>query len=595
MSQLPHEQAEDENTPTEILSQLAHESIELAIIVAKNPSATPELLRELSFINNIKIRESLVSNPNTPKDILFELAGEFPQEFIANPILDLLLLENPQLPLDISYWTLRKLLTLKEVPGWLLTGAAVHPNSEIVYFVARHPQTSIEILHQIIPRSHDDVRIGICISQRGDVTLEILEVLAKDSPIPVKLHLAKQDNTPPSVLTILADSTDKNWNVCLELHVSVAKHPHTPIAVLSQLLASGEFKIKRAIAMRENLPKSLFVALAMDYRIYAMNILPQNHSISATLLTELSTHPELHIRQIVAAHPNTPTPILEQAVNEQALHDFLAQNPKVPIPVLEQILSDASIKIKNAIAQNPVTPSHLLDQLAQTHDHDLLILIARHHHTDNSTLERILQRLAFDTRLSVHKFVAKHPHTPVDILRNWAEKHPQLRPWIAQNPNLPPDILANLAKDPSYLVRCEVAKNHNTDPKVLTDLAQDPEPEIRQAIAKNPHAPPAALNLLVLDWYCVSLVARHPNTPAQALAHLARLGGYEWLVVRHLNTSPVIRTQILNQLARSYNVSDRLYAAQNPHTHSATLEELAKDHDIKVSQAALHNLQNRSE
>ena len=45
---------------------------------------------------------ALMTDPNTAPEILQLLAGTFPAQFCANPILPLLLLENPNLPTEME-------------------------------------------------------------------------------------------------------------------------------------------------------------------------------------------------------------------------------------------------------------------------------------------------------------------------------------------------------------------------------------------------------------------------------------------------------------------------------------------------------------
>lgn len=73
--------------------------------VAGDPSVPPDDLRDLFDFGFGFDRETyqgilraLAGNPSTPPDLLVQhLAGSYPEEFLANPALGLLLLENPQL------------------------------------------------------------------------------------------------------------------------------------------------------------------------------------------------------------------------------------------------------------------------------------------------------------------------------------------------------------------------------------------------------------------------------------------------------------------------------------------------------------------
>ncbi len=92
----PQQQALHENTPPQRLRELALESIELARVVAKNPSAPSDLLKVLSdYHDDIETRKNVTANPNTPIKQLFTGGACFPVELLNNPVFPLLILENP--------------------------------------------------------------------------------------------------------------------------------------------------------------------------------------------------------------------------------------------------------------------------------------------------------------------------------------------------------------------------------------------------------------------------------------------------------------------------------------------------------------------
>ena len=62
---------------------------------AQDENTPPEILAELATSEDKEIRRCIASNPNTAVEILEKLGEEFPDEITANPIFDLLLLENP--------------------------------------------------------------------------------------------------------------------------------------------------------------------------------------------------------------------------------------------------------------------------------------------------------------------------------------------------------------------------------------------------------------------------------------------------------------------------------------------------------------------
>ncbi|MEA5598133.1 hypothetical protein [Rivularia sp. UHCC 0363] len=591
MYPIPEQLAADETTPPDKLRVLAYESIELGRLVAANPSAQAELLRELASSQDKATRENVTKNPNTPTDILLKLAGDFPSSFFANPVLSLLMLENPNLATDISYWSLLKLLKQDVAPEWFLACAAMHSNSLVLEAVAKHKQASEHVLEQLAIKSRYDPELGLCIAQRKDVSPQILEKLAEHGASSVRLYLATYPKVPVRVLEILVDNPEPNWNLRVAIETSIAKNPNTPLNVLEKLIKVPYTKVKSAIAKRADLTKHLIIELSMDYRVHTMNFLPNNPHIPSSWLEEMAEHPSERVRQMVARHPHTPKHLLIQAAKDLQLRQFVAENPSTPPEILEELAMDSRGDIQAAVAKNSNTPGYVLEILGSTPFHDLLL--ARHPNTPESTLQKILWRLALDERLSVRKYVAQHEYAPISILIQWAKNSLELRPWIALNVRTPSPVLEELAKDTSKDVRYGVAKNINTPPHVLEKLAEDWRLEVRQAIASNPKTPGNVLEILIKDWHLRSFIAQNPNTPAKALEQLAQFFRYDWYIVQHPNTPPKMRQRLLEEFSTSVVETERLFVARHRETPTEILEHLAQDQDPVVCKSAKRSLRKR--
>lgn len=587
----PEQLAADETTPPDKLRILAYESVELGRLVATNPSAEPELLRELASSEDKATREAVTTNPNAPTDVLLKLAGDFPQQFFSNPVLSLLMLENPNLATDISYWSLLKLLKQDNAPEWFLACAVMHPNSLVLEAVAKHKQASEPILVQLAMKSRYDPELGLCIALRKDISQTVLEKLAEHGAGSVRLHLAKYPKVPVRVLEILIANPEPNWNLRVAIETSIAQNPNTPLNVLEALIKVPYTKVKSAIAKRSDLTKDLIIELATDYRVHTMNFLPQNPHISSDWLEEMADYPIERVRQMVARHPNTPPHLLVEAAEDLQLRQFIAENPSTPASVLEALAIDSRGDIQAAVARNVNTPGYVLEILGSTPFHDLLL--ARHPNTPDSILQKILWRLALDERLSVRKYVAQHNKAPVSILTQWAKKSPELRPWIALNTRTPSRILEELAKDTSKDVRYGVAKNINTPPHVLEKLAEDWRLEVRQAVVSNPKTPGHILELLIKDWHLRSFIAKNPNTPATALEQLTQFFRYDWDIVQHPNTPFKLRQKLLEEFSTSVVTTEKLFVARHPETPREILEHLAEDEDPVVSKSAKRSLRKR--
>ena len=82
--------------------------LEQARQLAKDETTASEILIELVKNKDDRVRKAVAANPNTPIETLLSICFEFPSEVIDNPIICLLLLENPdyltcKLPFDFDY------------------------------------------------------------------------------------------------------------------------------------------------------------------------------------------------------------------------------------------------------------------------------------------------------------------------------------------------------------------------------------------------------------------------------------------------------------------------------------------------------------
>lgn len=97
------QEATNETTSPRRLYELAKTNIDLARLVALNPSSPLELLRKLANGSDKATRQHVAANPNTPTEVLQKLGDEFPKEVSRNPALPLLLLENPNIRFFRTY------------------------------------------------------------------------------------------------------------------------------------------------------------------------------------------------------------------------------------------------------------------------------------------------------------------------------------------------------------------------------------------------------------------------------------------------------------------------------------------------------------
>lgn len=68
---------------------------------ALDETTPSERLRELAISSQVKTRIAVAQNANTPVDVLIKLFSEVPLHVLNNPVIPLLLLENPCLFEDL--------------------------------------------------------------------------------------------------------------------------------------------------------------------------------------------------------------------------------------------------------------------------------------------------------------------------------------------------------------------------------------------------------------------------------------------------------------------------------------------------------------
>ncbi len=281
------QEAVDEGTSGDHLRELAKTSIELARLVANNPSAPANLMQQLATSNDKAIRKGVVSNPNTPVDLLVKLGKYFPKQLLNNPILSLLYLENPNLLYEIPLSTLLKMLKQKKVPVFFLEWAAEHSDINVLKAVAQHLHTSPIILEKLVINCNDNV---------------ICRLIAKN-PI-----------TPKNVLNQLINHKDEivRWYVCV--------HQNTPESALDKLVAyNPSTRISRFIA--------------------------QHSKTQRGTLEKLAEHEDIDVRYYVAQHSNTPSSVLERLGLDQswsAIRLAVAQNSNTPIETLKNLAEDSN-------------------------------------------------------------------------------------------------------------------------------------------------------------------------------------------------------------------------------------------------------------
>ncbi len=519
------------NSP-ERLRELAEEPA-LAFYLAANPATPGDLLRHWATTGMKSIRKRCALNPNTPKETLRELAKYFPEEFIQNPVFNLLWVEDPQLLTNLSEDGLTRLLANPDLELDIMHALAQHENPEIAIAAKCHVQSTLAI------------------DETWETTL-LQKRLNSNTLFDVYTEILPNPSCPIELLQQLA-SDERDY-----VREDVAKHPKCPPELFQQLATDHRSLIRRYVAGNLNSPTELLQQLATDEDEWVRKDTVQNPNCPLQALRQLANDNESHVRWCVAGNANCPGELLQQLVHNEdkwEMKKAVLEHPNCPVETLQKFATDSDENVRWLVARNPNCPVELLQQLAVDEDEDIRKEVARNPNCPIKTLEQ----LATDEDKYVRKAVAGNPNCPIETLQQLASDEGQsaLKEDIAENPNSPTKLLQQLAVDEDKDIREAVARNPNCPIKTLEQLATDEDKYVRKAVARNPNCPIETLQQLTYDETQSALkedIAKNPSCSVELLHYFS------------IDNSSFVRRAV----------------AKNPNCSVELLQKLASDEDEDV-------------
>ncbi|MEH2356221.1 hypothetical protein [Nostoc sp.] len=459
------------------------------------------VLEELSLHPQPEVREAVARNPNTPTEVLLKLGKEFPDAITANPIFNLLLLENPE-----SHFVRLSLARSTTTSESAIAQLSKIEDEEILCAVARNPKTPLHILEQLVenpPRFCDDENadesdvddLFTAIAQNPNTSESLLLQLSSGSSN-VQMAIAQNPKAPFSLLNTFAD-----WRN-FRMHKAIGRNPQAPSAILEKLAGENEKEIRDMVKNHPNVSET---AIAI------INFFEGKPGTSIDLLERLASDRRASVRLLVAAHPSTPAKVLEKLAQDtdENVPFKAAKNPNATSTVIEffaeflvkqlQIVSSINgAKIQKCkssaielVRRSDITPK-VLETLLQMNSSVVVDAIALSLKTPATMLLALTdyqERFSSDIHFLIN--LAKNPNTPSDGLEKLYLKinqtqHPNrisgLRA-IAAHPNTPVHLLEQFAVDSHHLIRSKVATNVNIPISILERLSNDSDTRV-STIAK---------------------------------------------------------------------------------------------------------------
>ena len=310
--------------------------IEAIICEAKAIATPPQRLGELAVNCSEEVQKIVVGNPNTPLETLYQLGEYYPQEFLNNPLLELLYLESPSFVADIPTTTLRALIQQQKVPLFILKFAAKHEDKEIAEIAKMHVELSGEMIEGWREAAENFI---INLGDRYRFTIksdyELLSNFAEFIP-------------------------DFMWKNKL-IKIDIAKNCKTSVTRLENLAKDKNDKIRSCIARNNNTPIALLKKLAQDSSYSVRLDLIDNYHITPDILKQLASDPDGEVRCHVASHSTTPLEILEKLALDKfnEVRQNIARNSNTPIHILEKLAQDDDEVVRYCATKNLDKSTHI--------------------------------------------------------------------------------------------------------------------------------------------------------------------------------------------------------------------------------------------
>ena len=438
------------------------------LLLAQDPATPPAQLQDLGLGPNSRaIKQAVAGNPNTPPALLLALAGRYWQAFLENPVLPLLLLEDPGLPHRLPLRVLRALVRREGMPPLILQTLARHPDREV----------------REGARFHVDAEAGPAVETAPEdwrqlLRRELEKLPAQRATLPEMLDL---EVVPNWLLEAVAGTSNRILQAAV---ISVSQRPGASLT----LQATGSM-LRRAVGEPHmHLHRTKYA----DYKRYHR---VGRGALTAAEVARLSLGSPTW--QVLAAK----SAALDGAALERLARSShwqvgaaLASNPNLTLSAAMQLVARGDVRVLRRLVRSRVIPDTLLPNLARSADEDVRGGVARHPRTPIATLAQ----LATDGSAWVRQMTAANRRTPLVALAILvADTDPKVRERVAFNPQADEAIYEKLLVDDSKKLRQRLAGDARLPPAIIQRFYDDPDREVRHRAFFNRRTPRHVLDYIV--------------------------------------------------------------------------------------------------
>jgi hypothetical protein len=510
-------EAANPDTSAERLAELSHDQA-LKSLIAANPATPATILEALSVEKNDAIRKNLARNPNAPVSLLLNLINEYPEELLANPIILLLTLAQPDFLKKIPGPAWLKLLNYTQLPSgwlqWLLQDAQEQ-------YARVRQKAFLRDSRAFLPLLLIDPHI----------VLKNISLLTTRQKKYVIKHCKLVNAT---TLSQLAQTQE------IELQHAVALHLRTPGEILEHL-ATGDPTVRRAVASNSHLPSHLLHQLAEDSEATVRSRIAHHHQTEQADLRRLANDENAEVRAAVALHRRLDDDLYWQLANdsETLVRAALARNVCTPQDVLALLAHDTETAVRANAAHNPRLPAECFFALSEDPAEDVLKSLA-----GNAQLPQgLFWQLTYHSLPAVREQVARNPRAPLQVLEKLLEgKESLVLEGIARNPQATPGILERLAGEDNKVIQRAVLAHKHTPEKTLIRLATRLLQEISEARKRSYN--------YIDELITLQRTSVNPHMPLEILTELLNISSGEPFVVAIANHPAVLHNR--RQIIKDY-------------------------------------------
>lgn len=495
---------------------------------ARDPHTPPDRLSALSRGGG-EIAQAVAANPNTPTEVLLWLARDCWESLLSNPVLPLLLLENPGLPLRLPTAALLGLLRLHEPPAEFLQTLQRHADPEVRDAARLHRCAGLKVNGDPLLARLDAVRgsglalrellsVGLVppwllrwAMESGAKSLRELawERAAQSDDEAIREHLARlrwyewlgtrkpkkehAQHVSPERLASFAEGG-------VFARQLAAKNRATPPEVIARLAGDPVQPgvVRHCAAKNPHAPASVLITLAMTGDKALRAAVLRNPSTPPAALEQLATAPEVEFRRRVAANRSTPAAALARlaADADRKVRSKVALNPAADLATLHVLASDKDEDVRRDLAQRAGCPLEILTLLSK--DPSGYIRICAVDNANFPDRERNESKLRWMLNKSegawndASKLPSVLEFPDAEVPEEELAPRPKLR-------HATPEVLASQTEHSNTRYRLQAAGNKETPPEALLIFARDENVDVRRAAAYNARLPAAAHAALATD------------------------------------------------------------------------------------------------